>query len=219
MDTNIKLATLWEQWETYVLQYGVDDPQSIEVRDRIIDLEAALHPQVKAEANPSCSMERAHRLMDMVYKKSHHNTVQLSVNHASPGQRKFVTRFGAIYECNVLVRGLEKLLVREGKQTDHFNASQPALRLKDGFYHVNHFPGIQPSSSDLVNARNKNVEKVDIAVVERFVRACQLTGMEKRGWKKKVNMQFDISRTEFTKWLVRYFPCFGLPIPIERRPH
>ena len=117
-----------------------------------------------------------------------------------------------------MVRGIERLIEKQNSlRNNQSKDSLPALKLKDGFYHINYFPGVQPAASDWVNARNKNVEKVDVDVVERFISACKETGMNKRGWKKQVNLQFDISRQEFTKWLLRYFPFFGLPVPIERR--
>ena len=211
------IQSLWHNWETTVLEYGLDHEKVDKLCYRIESLEASSVPAFESEEEHGFSMEKAHKLLDQICNKKRNQTKRGAFNHSSPGNRKLPTAFGAIYECRVIVRGVERLLEKQQALGDKSQAQLQALKLKDGYYHINYFPGVQPSASDWVNARNKNVEKVDIAVVEKFVAACKQTGMNKRGWKKRVNEQFDISRQEFTKWLVRYFPFFGLPVPIERR--
>lgn len=203
--------TLWQQWEATVLQHGFDAEPARTLRHELEQLEQQQAPDAKTEHPEDFDMGKAHRMFDQWVIKTR------AIPHsgcgccsAQPGQRVMKTRFGAIYESSVSVKGIERLMQKQ-------DTAQPALRLKDGFYHVNNLPGVQPSASANVNARNKNVERVDIKVVEDFVKACHDTGMNQRGWKKSVNQQFDMSRQEFSKWLERYFPCFGLPVPIARK--
>jgi hypothetical protein len=204
------IDSLWEMWEQNVLSKGLDDQQVDLLGHHIEKLEAQdelfAHDNEELEAHP---LSRAHRIFDQLCSKKRHPE---RLNHSLPGNRVIRTRYGAIYENAIVVRGMERLLKHHGNNLQ-------AVRLTDGIYHVNHMPGVQPNASEQVNARNKNVEKVAAEVVDRFVRACQETGMNKRGWKKSVNEQFDISRQEFTKWLTRYFPLYHLPIPIERKGH
>ena len=152
-------------------------------------------------------MAKAHRLFDRLRNK---RKPRDHVNHLLPGQRIVKTAYGALYENGVSVRGLERLMEQQPVRL-------PAMRLRDGYYHINNLPGVQPGASKSTNARNRNVERVDIDVVEKFIKACKATGMDKRGWKKAVNEQFELSRQEFSKWLMRYFPCYGLPVPIDRK--
>lgn len=201
------INSLWNMWEQNVLSNGLDNEQVDRLGQHIEQVETQ-HPEYEKPCDESHTdtLTKAHKLLDQWCSKKN----RPHLNHSQPGHRVIKTRFGAIYEDAIAVRGMERLL-------KHTQGCQKAIRLQDGFYHVNHLPGVQPTASEQVNARNKNVEKVDIEVVERFVAACQATGMDRRGWKKSVNEQFDMSRQEFTKWLVRYFPLFGLPIPIDRK--
>ncbi len=201
------IDSLWEQWEKSVLNFGFEAEETQSLGKYIEDLESDQGEQEATTIeDQSHGLAMAHKMFDQLCAKKHHH----HVNHSQPGKRVIRTKFGAIYEHGVSVRGIERLM----KSLDNATG---ALRLKDGFYHVNHLPGVQPTASEHVNARNKNVERVNIEVVETFIQACKSTGMKKRGWKKAVNDQFDISRQEFTKWLMRYFPCYGLPVPIERK--
>lgn len=201
------IDSLWKMWESNVLEHGFESEQTQSLCRHIEKLEKSLCPdETASEDDTPKGLAMAHRMFDQLYAKKYNKRLNGNL-HA---KRVIPTRFGAIYENGVSVRGIERLM----KST---NGDTPALRLKDGFYHVNHLPGVQPTASEHVNARNKNVERVDIDVVETFIVACQETGMTKRGWKKTVNEKFDISRQEFTKWLLRYFPCYGLPVPIERK--
>lgn len=201
------IDTLWEMWEQAVLSGGLNDDQADQLGQHIEKLEEQIHPAEKHSDEPQAdALSKAHRMFDQLCSKkskAHHN-------HSQPGNRVIKTRFGAIFENGIAVRGMERLL-------SHTGGGQQAIKLNDGFYHVNHLPGVQPTASEQVNARNKNVEKVDTAIVEKFISACKATGMGKRGWKKTVNEQFDMSRQEFTKWLLRYFPLFELPIPTDKK--
>ena len=201
------INSLWLRWEQSVLTFGFEAEETQSLSQYIEDLEST---KTEAEAMPAedpvHGLAMAHKLFDQLCAKKR----ELHFNHSQPGRRVIRTKFGAIYEHGISVRGIERLMRNQDAETK-------ALRLKDGFYHVNHLPGVQPTASEQVNARNKNVERVNIDVVEQFIEACKKTGMSKRGWKKAVNDQFDMSRQEFTKWLVRYFPIYGLPIPIERK--
>lgn len=202
-----EIDSLWKQWEQSVLDHGFESEKTETLSQQIERVEGHVAENDAAvEEETSHGLAMAHKMFDQLCSKrriSH-------VNHSQPGKRVIKTRFGAIYENGVSVRGIERLI---RKLDTNFHT----IRLQDGFYHVNHLPGVQPTASEHVNARNKNVERVDIEVVETFIQACKQTGMEKRGWKKAVNEQFDISRQEFTKWLLRYFPIYNLPIPIERK--
>lgn len=201
------INALWLQWEQSVLTFGFEAEETQSLSQHIEDLEASSSEadSVPAE-DPVQGLAMAHKLFDQLCAKKRPS----HVNASQPGRRIIRTRFGAIYEHGISVRGIERLMKNQ-------NIEAKALRLKDGFYHVNHLPGVQPTASEQVNARNKNVEKVNIDVVESFIEACKKTGMSKRGWKKAVNDQFEMSRQEFTKWLCRYFPIYGLPVPIERK--
>lgn len=203
------IDALWEMWENNVLSRGLEDDTVDELGQHIEQLESQHTVFDKHHDEPHAdALTKAHRLLDQLCNKQH----RPHLNHSQPGNRVIKTTYGAIYENGIAVRGMERLI-------KHSSQSQQAVRLKDGFYHVNHLPGVQPTASEQVNARNKNVEKVSVEVVDKFISACKQTGMQKRGWKKNVNAQFDISRQEFTKWLTRYFPLYGLPIPIDRKSH
>lgn len=205
-DTN-DINSLWLKWEQSVLDFGLESEETQSLSQYIEDLESHSNESEVVPAEDAVQgLAMAHKLFDQLCTKKRDQYI----NHSQPGWRVIRTKFGAIYENGVSVRGIERLMKNQ-------NAESKALRLKDGFYHVNHLPGVQPTASEHVNARNKNVERVNIDVVEQFIQACQQTGMSKRGWKKAVNDQFDISRQEFTKWLCRYFPIFGLAVPIERK--
>ena len=211
MQDTHKTQSLWQEWEATVLQHGFDSEPARALRIELEQLEQTQAPDTKVEHPEDIDMSKAHRLFDQwVIKTRAIDHTACGCCSAQPGQRVIKTRFGAIYESGVSVKGIERLMQKQRK-------AQPALRLKDGFYHVNNLPGVQPTASENVNARNKNVERVDIEVVEDFVKACRETGMKQRGWKKSVNQQFDMSRQEFSKWLERYFPCFDLPVPIVRK--
>lgn len=201
------ISALWEMWEQSVLVGGLEDLQADKLGQHIEKLEEQTNPPERHSEEPEVdALIKAHRIFDKLCSKrakNHHN-------HSQPGNRVIKTRFGAIYENGIAVRGMERLLQHQGN-------GHHAIRLNDGFYHVNHLPGVQPTASEQVNARNKNVEKVCIEVVEKFIECCKKTGMEKRGWKKNVNEEFDMSRQEFTKWLTRYFPLFKLPVPIDKK--
>lgn len=200
------IDSLWELWESNVLEHGFEADETQSLCRHIEKVEKSLSPDEASDDETPNGLAMAHKMFDQLYAKK----CNKHINHNHCTKRVIPTRFGAIYENGVSVRGIERLMRA-------LNVDNTALRLKDGFYHVNHLPGVQPTASEHVNARNKNVERVDIDVVETFINACQETGMEKRGWKKAVNQKFDISRQEFTKWLLRYFPCYGLPVPIERK--
>lgn len=200
-----EIDDLWQMWEQVVLSNGLEGEMVDQLAQHIEQLEAqdmphARHHHEDAEVD---TLSRAHRIFDQLCAKK---SPRAHLNHSQPGNRVIKTRYGAIYESAVVVRGMERLM-----------GERPALLLKDGVYHVNHMPGVQPTASALVNARNKNVEKVEVGVVDDFIRQCKATGMKKRGWKKTVNSHFDISRQEFSKWLTRYFPLYELDIPIERK--
>jgi hypothetical protein len=200
------IDSLWALWESNVLEHGFEADETQSLCRHIEKVEKTLCPSEASDEEAPNGLAMAHKMFDQLYAKKCNKHINLS----HPAKRVILTRFGAIYENGVSVRGIERLMRA-------LKVDNAALRLKDGFYHVNHLPGVQPTASEHVNARNKNVERVDIDVVETFINACQETGMEKRGWKKAVNQKFDISRQEFTKWLLRYFPCYDLPIPIERK--
>lgn len=209
MPDSSDIDTLWLQWEQSVLTFGFESEQTEKLCQTIELLENGSGEADHEADDPLLhGPMKAHRLFDQLYLKKMKQIDH--VNHAQPGKRIIRTRFGAIYEHGISVRGLERLM-------KHQNVCSGVVRLKEGFFHVNHLPGVQPNASEQVNARNKNVEKVRTEVVEQFIEACKATGMAKRGWKKAVNEQFDISRQEFTKWLMRYFPCYGMPVPIERK--
>ncbi|GAB5382153.1 MAG: hypothetical protein Alis3KO_36660 [Aliiglaciecola sp.] len=201
------INSLWEMWEKNVLAGGLEDDQADRLGQHIEQLEEQDNPTEKHSDEPQAdALTKAHRILDQLCSKRK----QIHPNHSQPGHRVMKTRFGAIYEDSIAVRGMERLLQRNAN-------GHSAIKLKDGYYHVNHLPGVQPTASEQVNARNKNVEKVDVETVERFIRTCKATGMDKRGWKKTVNEEFDMSRQEFTKWLLRYFPLFDLPVPIDKK--
>ncbi len=195
------IDTLWEMWERNVLNRGLNDTVVEQLGHHIEKIEGQCDAPVRHhhdEPEADC-LAKAHRIFDQLCKKGRSGE---RLNHSQPGHRVIKTRYGAIYESTVAVRGIERLLER----SNHHHAVQ----LKDGIYHVNHMPGVQPNASALVNARNKNVEKVEIEVIDRFVELCKQSGMDKRGWKKSVNDEFDISRQEFSKWLTRYLPLYNI---------
>ncbi len=201
------IDALWEMWEQNVLNNGLEHAQVDQLGQHIEKLESQFNEVDKPAEEPQTdNLTKAHKLFDQLSARKSKG----HLNHSQPGNRVIKTRFGAIYENGIAVRGMERLM-------RHSCPDQHAIRLNDGYYHVNHLPGVQPTASEQVNARNKNVEKVDIDVVEDFIQACKETGMQKRGWKKSVNEKFDISRQEFTKWLIRYFPIYGLPVPIDKK--
>jgi hypothetical protein len=201
------IDTLWKMWEQSVLSGGLEDAQADLLSQHIEALEAQSHPAEKHYDEPQVdALTKAHRIFDRLYakrsKSSHH--------HSQLGNRVIKTPFGSIYENAIAVRGMERLI-------EHVGNGQQAIRLNDGYYHVNHLPGVQPTASEQVNARNKNVEKLNVSVVEQFIDACKATGMNKRGWKKAVCEQFNLSRQEFTKWLLRYFPLFALSESMNKK--
>lgn len=201
------LESLWQMWEKNVLAGGLEDDKADRLSQHIEQLEGQDHPCEKHSDEPQVdALTKAHRIFDQLCSKRTHS----HSNHSQPGHRVIRTPFGAIYEDTIAVRGMERLLLNKGNGLS-------SIKLEDGYYHVNHLPGVQPTASEQVNARNKNVEKVHIDTVELFIEACKATGMNKRGWKKTVNEKFGMSRQEFTKWLVRYFPLFGLPVPIDKK--
>ena len=200
------IDTLWEMWEQNVLSKGLEDSQIDILGQHIEKLESQFSENDKNVEEPQTdTLTKAHRLFDQLSarKRKQH------LNHSQPGNRVIKTRFGALYENAIAVRGMERLL-------RHTAPERQAIRLNDGYYHVNHLPGVQPTASEQVNARNKNVEKISTAIVEEFINACKSTGMQKRGWKKTINEQFGISRQEFTKWRLRYFPIYELPLPSDK---
>ncbi|GAA0855059.1 hypothetical protein [Aliiglaciecola litoralis] len=201
------IDTLWEMWEQTVLNSGLNCEQAEMLGQQIEKLEEQNNPAEKHHDEPQVdALTKAHRIFDQLCSKK----AKSLHNHSQPGNRVIKTKYGAIYENAIAVRGMERLL-------NHAGNGHQTIQLSDGFYHVNHLPGVQPTASEQVNARNKNVEKVDAQIVEQFISACKATGMGKRGWKKTVNEQFDMSRQEFTKWLLRYFPLFGLAVPIDKK--
>lgn len=201
------IDALWEMWEQNVLSNGLEDSQVDLLGQHIEKLENQFNEEDKTvEEPPTDTLTKAHKLFDQLSARKSKG----HLNHSQPGNRVIKTQFGAVYENAIAVRGMERLL-------KHSCPDRQAIRLDDGYYHVNHLPGVQPTASEQVNARNKNVEKIHANVVEEFIEACKQTGMQKRGWKKAVNEKFGMSRQEFTKWLLRYFPIYELPVPIDKK--
>ncbi len=202
------IETVWRMWEKTVLNKGLEDCLVEQLGQHIEQLEGQNISFDRVQRNEPITdaLARGHKIFDQLCNKRS----QQHKNATVPGYRIMKTRYGVIYENSIIVRGFERLIAHQS------NTAQ-AIRLQDGIYHINHLPGVQPHASELSNARNKNVERIDRQVIDKFIALCQATGMSKRGWKKSVNDQFNITRQEFSKWISRYFPLYNLSITTRNK--
>ncbi|MCC2616970.1 hypothetical protein LJ739_12025 [Aestuariibacter halophilus] len=198
MSADTALERLWQAWESSVVQRGFDARETQALLHEIEKKVAHGDLPAPTQHNTPSLLRRAHQRFDQWILKRQGK--QPAVLAHCEGMR---TRFGAVYEDPVAVRGLERLMLQRP-------APSAAIKLPDGFYHINSLPGVQPNGDVWRNACHKTVERVNCDVVEAFVKACRRTGMDKRGWKKAVYEQFAISRQEMAKWLQRYLPHYNL---------